>query len=66
MGSGAMIYIPAFIKIGAGIRKLIRGDTQIHRKHGDLIRQLLFFQNKESALKLILSYNAGSSDLVEY
>jgi hypothetical protein len=27
MGSGAMIYIPGFIKIGSGIRKLIRGDT---------------------------------------
>jgi hypothetical protein len=30
MGSGAIIYIPSFIKIGSGIRKLIRGctDTQ--------------------------------------
>jgi hypothetical protein len=31
MGSGAMIYIPGFIKIGSGIQKLIRGgltDTQ--------------------------------------
>jgi F0F1-type ATP synthase alpha subunit len=28
MGSGAMIYIPSFIKIGSGIRKLIRGDAQ--------------------------------------
>jgi hypothetical protein len=26
MGSGAMIYIPSFIKIGSGIQKLIRGD----------------------------------------
>jgi hypothetical protein len=25
MGSGAMIYIPSFIKIGSGIQKLIRG-----------------------------------------
>jgi hypothetical protein len=25
MGSGAMIYIPGFIKIGSGIQKLIRG-----------------------------------------
>jgi hypothetical protein len=25
MGSGAMTYIPSFIKIGAGIRKMIRG-----------------------------------------
>jgi hypothetical protein len=31
MGSGAMIYIPGFIKIGSGIQKLIGGgftDTQ--------------------------------------
>jgi hypothetical protein len=28
MGSGAMICIPGFIKIGSGIQKLIRG---IHR-----------------------------------
>jgi hypothetical protein len=28
MGSGAMIYIPSFIKIGSGIQKLIGG---IHR-----------------------------------
>jgi hypothetical protein len=27
MGSGTMIYIPSFTKIGSGIRKLI-GDTQ--------------------------------------
>jgi hypothetical protein len=28
MGSGAVIYIPNFIKIGSGIQKLIGGDTQ--------------------------------------
>jgi hypothetical protein len=28
MGSGAVIYIPSFIKIGSGIQKLIGG---IHR-----------------------------------
>jgi hypothetical protein len=29
MGSGAMIYIPSFIKIGSAIRKLMgEGDTQ--------------------------------------
>jgi hypothetical protein len=27
MGSGAMIYIPSFIKIGSGIQKLIRWDS---------------------------------------
>jgi hypothetical protein len=28
-GSGAMIYIPSFVKIGSGIQKLIVG-TQTH------------------------------------
>jgi hypothetical protein len=30
MGSGAMIYIPSFVKIGSGIEKLMGGytDTQ--------------------------------------
>jgi hypothetical protein len=31
MGSSAMMYILSFIKIGSGIRKLIRRDTQTHR-----------------------------------
>jgi hypothetical protein len=26
MGSGAMIYIPSFIKIGSGTQKLMGGD----------------------------------------
>jgi hypothetical protein len=43
MGSGAMIYIPSFIKIGSGIQKLIGGDTQTHRQHGDRISLLSFF-----------------------
>jgi hypothetical protein len=30
MGSGAVIYVPSFIKIGPGVRKLIGGDTQTH------------------------------------
>jgi hypothetical protein len=34
ISSGAMIYIPSFIKTGSGIQMLIRG---IHRQHGDLI-----------------------------
>jgi hypothetical protein len=44
MGSGAMIHIPSFIKIGSGIQTLIGG---IHRQHGDLISLLLFFQNRK-------------------
>jgi hypothetical protein len=35
-GSGTMIYLPSFIKIGS--------DT--HRQLGDLISLVLFFQNK--------------------
>jgi hypothetical protein len=31
VGSGAMIYIPSFIKIGSGIQKLIEGDSNIQR-----------------------------------
>jgi hypothetical protein len=48
MGSGAMIHIPSFIKIGSGIQKLRGGgDSQTHRQHGDLISLILFFKNKE-------------------
>jgi hypothetical protein len=49
MGSGAMIYIPSFIKIGS---RLNRGDTEIHKQDGDRISPLLFFPNKESMLKI--------------
>jgi hypothetical protein len=50
MGSGAMIYIPSFIKTESCIEKLIE-DIQIHRQHGDLVSLLSFFQNKERRLK---------------
>jgi hypothetical protein len=46
MGSGAMIYIPSFIKIGSGIQKLIARDSQTHRQHEDRISLL-----QESRLK---------------
>jgi hypothetical protein len=49
VGSGVMIYIPSFIKIGPAIQKLIGGA---HRQYGDRISLLLFFQNKESRLKI--------------
>jgi hypothetical protein len=41
MGSGAVIHIPSFIKIGSGIQKLIRGDTQTHthRQQRDIIEE---------------------------
>jgi hypothetical protein len=48
--SGAVIYVPSFIKIGSGMQKLIRG---IHRQQGVLISLNLFFQNKEIRLKWV-------------
>jgi hypothetical protein len=33
MGSGAMIYIPGFLKIGSGIQKLWEGALS-HRRQG--------------------------------
>jgi hypothetical protein len=39
MGSGVMIYIPSFIKIGPGIQKLLCG-IHGHRQHGDRISLL--------------------------
>jgi hypothetical protein len=54
MDSGVTIYTTyqSFIKIGSGIQKLIEGDTWTHRQQGDLISQLLFFQNKESRVNI--------------
>jgi hypothetical protein len=43
MDSGAMIYVPSFIKIGSGIQKLIGGDSQTKREYGDRISLLSFF-----------------------
>jgi hypothetical protein len=40
MGSGVMIYIPSFIKIGLAIQKLI-GRIHTHRQHRDRISLLL-------------------------
>jgi hypothetical protein len=51
MGSGAMIYISRFVIIDSAIQKLIWGDAQTRRQHGDRISLLSFFQNKESRVK---------------
>jgi hypothetical protein len=42
MGSGAMIYIPSFMKIGSGNQKLIggRGVVQTHRQLGNRVSLL--------------------------
>jgi hypothetical protein len=73
MGSGAMIYVPSFIKIGSGIQKLIWGETQrererererergAHTQQCDLISlRYFFFQNKESRLKKLQKYTVCS------
>jgi hypothetical protein len=54
MGPGTLIYISSFIKIGLGIQRLLGGYThkQTPRLQGDSISLLLFFQNKESGLKI--------------
>jgi hypothetical protein len=51
MGSGAVIHVPSFIKIGSGIETLTAGGG-MHRQHGDRISLFLLFQNKESRLKI--------------
>jgi hypothetical protein len=48
MGSGDMIHMPSFIKIGSDIQKL---TGRIHKQHGDHISLLSFSQNKESGIK---------------
>jgi hypothetical protein len=44
MGSGAVICVPIFIKIGSGVQKLIEGDTHTytHGQQRDLISLLYF------------------------
>jgi hypothetical protein len=48
MGSGAVIYVPSFIKIGSGVKKLIGGGgythTHTHGEQRDLISLLYFFK----------------------
>jgi hypothetical protein len=45
MGSGAMIYVPSFIKIGSSVQKLIRGiHTHAHGQQRDLISLLCVFK----------------------
>jgi hypothetical protein len=39
-------------KVGSGIQKVMGGDIQTHRQHGDRINLLSFFQNKESKQKV--------------
>jgi hypothetical protein len=44
IGSGAMTYMPSFIKIGSRIQKFIAGIyRQTHREQGDLISLFFIF-----------------------
>jgi hypothetical protein len=53
MGSGAMIYVGSFIKIGSGIQKSMGGgDTRTHtHTQRDAITLLYFFQTNGSRLE---------------
>jgi hypothetical protein len=51
MGSGGMLFVPSFIKIGSGVQKLI-WEGYAHRQEGDLISLLLFLQYMEGRLKM--------------
>jgi hypothetical protein len=46
MGSGAVIYVPSFIKIGSGVQKLI-GRIHTRGQQRDLISLLYFFKIKK-------------------
>jgi hypothetical protein len=51
MGSGAVIYVPSFIKIGSGIQELIGGiHRHTHRMQRDLI-SLIYFLDYIPTLK---------------
>jgi hypothetical protein len=52
MGSGALIYIPNFIKTGSDIQNLAWGDSQTCTQHGDLISFLYFFKISRVRKKL--------------
>jgi hypothetical protein len=52
MGSGAVIYIPSFIKTGSGVQMLI-GGIHTHRQQRDLISLLYFFKIRKVVSKLM-------------
>jgi hypothetical protein len=49
MGSGAMIYIPSFIKICSGTQKLIGADSRT--QHCDRVSLFLFSEGNKNGLK---------------
>jgi hypothetical protein len=44
LGSGAMMYIPSFMKTGSGIETLSVGRIHRHRQHGNSIPIFSFFK----------------------
>jgi hypothetical protein len=59
MGSGAVIYVPSFLKIGSSIQKLIRG-IYTHRQQRDLISLLNFLKIKSR----LMIFSIFSGDLI--
>jgi hypothetical protein len=58
MGSGAMTYIPSFIKIGSGNHKLRGERIQTQRQHGDLISLLRhFMEGLRKTIKCVVRIN---------
>jgi hypothetical protein len=59
VGSGTMIYIPSFIKIGSGVQNVVEVNSPTHRCLDDLISLLLFFKKyTEGWLKMICTFHA--------
>jgi hypothetical protein len=52
MGSGAVIYVPSFIKIDSGVQNLIGGiHRHTHGQQRDLINLLCFFKIRKIGKK---------------
>jgi hypothetical protein len=54
MGSGTVIYVPSFVKIGSGVQKLLMGGEvyrhthkHTHEQQRNLISLLCFFKIRE-------------------
>jgi hypothetical protein len=59
MGSGAVIYVPSFMKIGSGVQTIMGGDTQTHpNKHmtATWYKPTLFFKIRKVGQKSVQRY----------
>jgi hypothetical protein len=60
MSSGAVTYVPSFIKIGSGVQKLIGGYTDTHTQTATWsYKSTLFFQNKEVQVQVLICLATG-------